>query len=116
MFVSVLFSACVPAPTAKVAPTEPPLPTLESTAVPTVILAFTPTATLPSAGKIIATISVGARPLTSAFGEGAVWLRNGSGEVLRIDPSANQVVATIQVGGGEYGYITVREVAVGLPF
>ena len=70
-----------------------------------------------NAKVVIATIPVGTKPLFLAAGEGGVWVINqGEGTVSRVDPSTNQVAATIEVGvdgsGGDiavgYGKVWVR--------
>lgn len=96
-----------------VPPTAPPTaaPPAAPTAAPTVISASTATTNLPPAGKIIATIPIGAGGKSVAIGEGAVWVSN-SGEVFRIDPATNKVVATIHVGGGVYDMVSIGEGAV----
>src|ERR1051325_8044597 len=51
------------------------------------------------AGKEVTTIKVGLFPQRLAIGEGAVWVPNaGAGTLSRIDPQANEVVATILIG------------------
>jgi hypothetical protein len=45
-----------------------------------------------------ATIDVGNQPDSIAVGEGAVWVGRRSGELVRIDPATNEVVAKIDVG------------------
>ena len=70
------------------------------------------TAAVNSVGAIAATIPVGPRPLPLAGGFGSIWVRNGDGEVQRIDVETNSVVATIEVGGGPYGYLVAGEGAV----
>jgi YVTN family beta-propeller protein len=66
----------------------------------------TPTS-LPSAGKIVATISGVGGTATPGYIYGmaadstAVWVHNSEqGTVVRVDPTTNQVVATIHVGHG----------------
>lgn len=54
--------------------------------------------------EVAARISVGHYPTAVAFGHGAAWVINWDGVLQRIDPSTNEVVATIQImGGGEEG-------------
>src|SRR6266508_5739978 len=60
-------------------------------------------------GTVEAVIPVGSRPLPLAGGFGAIWIRNGDGDVVRVDSVTNDVVATLEVGGAPYGYITTGE-------
>jgi streptogramin lyase len=65
-----------------------------------------------STGALLGEIPLGAFPLESAVGFGAVWSPSfDDGTVTRIDPATGQVVATIEISpfGGE----GVRDIAVG---
>ena len=44
-------------------------------------------------------IALSSRPTSIAAGAGSVWVANADGTVTRIDPRANRVVATVDVGG-----------------
>jgi YVTN family beta-propeller protein len=49
-------------------------------------------------------ITVGGRPVSVAYGAGAVWVANSvSGDVTRIDPATNEPAATITLGGEPVG-------------
>ena len=49
----------------------------------------------------VTTITVGEQPSAIAFGEGALWVANMSGDsVYRIDPTSNSVSSVIPVGDG----------------
>jgi DNA-binding beta-propeller fold protein YncE len=54
-----------------------------------------------------ATIDVGAYPESIAVGEGAVWVGRRNGELVRIDPATNKVVAKRDIGSA------IVDVAVG---
>ncbi|HXJ66907.1 MAG TPA: hypothetical protein VNN79_24390, partial [Actinomycetota bacterium] len=55
----------------------------------------------PSTGKVVEEYEVGANPTAIAVGAGAVWVVNrDNGTLSRIDPEANEVAATIDVGLG----------------
>lgn len=67
-------------------------------------------ATTSSAGPVLATVAVGARPGTPVAGLGAVWVPNtGDGTVSKIDPSTNRTVATFRVGDAMAFYTKVCE-------
>jgi streptogramin lyase len=54
---------------------------------------------LPPGGHIVATIPDPAGPVGVEAGFGSVWAANGpAGTIIRIDPTSNKVVATIQTG------------------
>ena len=81
---------------------------------------FTPTPSVPSAGTISATISgLGAISQPNdgygmAADSTAVWVYNGeTGNLFRIDPKTNQIVATISVGLGCPPHAPCGQVAIG---
>jgi hypothetical protein len=68
----------------------------------------------PTSDRVVATIPVGRWPSNIEFGLDAVWVTlnlpraQPTGEVIRIDPATNQVVARIRVDGG-----WPRDIAIG---
>lgn len=55
--------------------------------------------TLPPGGHIAATIPDPSAPVAVEAGFGSIWAANGpAGTIIRIDPTSNKVVATIQAG------------------
>src|SRR5262249_48403301 len=55
--------------------------------------------TLPPGGPIAATIPDPSAPVAVEAGFGSIWAANGpAGTIIRIDPTSNKVVATIQAG------------------
>jgi YVTN family beta-propeller protein len=89
-----------PVVTPSVSPSAAPAVTPTAAAVaPTAIASPSPTATLPPAGEVVATIPTGNGPRSILITEDAVWVTNTEDNtVARIDPATNQVVATIAVG------------------
>ena len=54
----------------------------------------------PASGVTLAApIALSARPNAVAIGAGAVWVAGSDGTVVRIDPAANRITATVDVGG-----------------
>jgi len=53
---------------------------------------------VPAAPRIVATIRVGGQPLDGTIGAGSVWIADGTGRVLRVDPRSRRVVARIPAG------------------
>jgi YVTN family beta-propeller protein len=88
-----------PTDTPEPTPTHTPEPSPTATEVsPTPIVVGKPGTDLPRAGQITATVPVGVRPLAVAAGHGAIWVQNDmDGTLSRIDPTTNEVVATIQI-------------------
>jgi hypothetical protein len=81
--------------------TEPTTPAATSTP------AATQTPSIPR-GEITTTIPVGSGPFGITTGAGAVWVPNiGDGTLSRIDPTTNQVVATIDIGATKAEFQTV---------
>jgi DNA-binding beta-propeller fold protein YncE len=81
----------------------------------TTAIPLTPTPTLGIAGRISATIPIGAvhEHTSIAASATAVWVHDGpTGTVTRIDPRTNSVVATIAVGGTHGGTIAIGQQAV----
>ena len=72
----------------------------------------------PNSDRVVATIPVGRWPSNVEFGLDAVWVTlnlpraHPTGEVIRIDPATNQVVARIRVDGGWPRDIAIGEGAV----
>ena len=52
----------------------------------------------PATPRIVETIPIGGQPLDAAIGAGAVWVADGTGRVLRVDPRSHRVEATIRAG------------------
>lgn len=61
---------------------------------------------------VSASVDLGQQGTSIAVGEGGVWVRTTSDEVIRLDPDTAEVVATIDVGGGRYGNVAVGAGAV----
>jgi streptogramin lyase len=53
----------------------------------------------PATGEELAAIDVAPESVFLAFGEGGVWTMGSTGDVVRVDPARNSVVATIPTGG-----------------
>ena len=51
-----------------------------------------------AAPRIVATIAIGGLPQDVAVGAGAVWVADGTGRVVRIDPETRDVVAKVPAG------------------
>ena len=57
-----------------------------------------------ASGRILAQVTVGARPDGITFGEGAIWTANTTdGTVSRIDPRTRSVIQTVDVGAAPSG-------------
>jgi YVTN family beta-propeller protein len=52
----------------------------------------------PETGRFTGGVLLGHAPLSVALGEGAVWVAANNGTLLRIDPTSQRVVDTIQLG------------------
>jgi streptogramin lyase len=52
---------------------------------------------------IAATIPLAGQPAGIAVGDGAVWVADATGAVLRIDPKRNEVVERIPITGVPHG-------------
>lgn len=62
----------------------------------------------PATGEELAEIDVAPGSTFLAFGEGGVWTMGSTGEVVRVDPATNSVVAIIPTGGRvEHGDVAV---------
>jgi DNA-binding beta-propeller fold protein YncE len=56
-------------------------------------------AVAPRTLQVAATASVPGRPVSVAFGLGAVWVGTLDGTVSRVDPGTTTVTRTVHVGG-----------------
>ena len=52
----------------------------------------------PAAPRVLETIRIGGFPVGATLGAGSVWVSDGAGRVLRVDPGTRRVVASVPVG------------------
>jgi DNA-binding beta-propeller fold protein YncE len=64
-----------------------------------------PVPSLPTPGRVAATIPVSQSPTTVAAGGGVLWVGSGNGTVARIDPATGRVTATLRPGGQVDGLV-----------
>jgi hypothetical protein len=90
-----------------VAATDTPEPAATETAeAASPVTEASPTAERQVAGTAVKAIRVGVEPMMLAAGEGGIWVPNiQDGTLNRIDPTTNEVVATIEIGDPAGGSI-----------
>jgi streptogramin lyase len=64
-----------------------------------------PVPSLPTPGRVAATIGVGESPNAVATGEGALWVGGADGTVARVDPATGRMTATLRLGGQVDGLV-----------
>lgn len=64
-----------------------------------------PVPSLPTPGRVTATVRVGESPTAVAAVGGMLWVGGGDGTVARVDPATGRVTATLRLGGQVDGLV-----------